>query len=135
MKNSNYTTGNRSRTFRFVAQFINHCATACPRSFAVYTKYYSNSYSNMIAFGFKPASKYSSNKHKFKAHFKGLQNFNVEYFFNLYITVYHFLLCYLIICYSFGIFCQTQLLQFSGVFICISSYMFFYNFACCFVWV
>jgi hypothetical protein len=42
----------------------------------------------------------------------------------LYISVYHFPLCYLIICYSAGIIRQTQLLQFTGVFICISSYMF-----------
>jgi hypothetical protein len=39
------------------------------------------------------------------------------YHLNLYISVYHFPLCYVIICYSIGIFRQTQLLQFSGGFI------------------
>jgi hypothetical protein len=45
-----------------------------------------------------------------KGHLKGLTN-------NLYITVYHFPLCYLIICFSVGIYRQNTTSTISGVFI------------------
>jgi hypothetical protein len=38
MINSNDTTGNRSATFRFVAQCLNNCATACPLYCQVWTE-------------------------------------------------------------------------------------------------
>jgi hypothetical protein len=37
--------------------------------------------------------------------------------YNLYISVYHFLLCYLIICFSVGIYRQNTTSTISGVFI------------------
>jgi hypothetical protein len=40
-----------------------------------------------------------------------------ELFNRLYISVYHFLLCYLIICFSVGISCQNTTSTISGVFI------------------
>jgi hypothetical protein len=35
-------SGIEPATFRFVAQFLNHCATACPHYLSDYLKYLSN---------------------------------------------------------------------------------------------